>query len=377
MKKISMVDLHGQYLHIRSEIDKAIQDVLDSTAFIKGPQVDQFERALSDFHEGAQAITCGNGTDALQIAMMALDFKPGDEVIVPVFTYVATAEVIALLGLRPVFVDVDEKTFTIDTGQIEARISPRTVAIVPVHLFGQCADMEPILAIAKKHNLCVIEDFAQAFGAKYTLSKDEKAKAGTLGTIGCTSFFPSKNLGCFGDGGAMIIKDKTLAAKARMIANHGQSIKYHHDVIGVNSRLDTLQAAILKVKIRYIEEYEKKRQDVARFYDQALWGLSFLQIPSRLMRSTHVFHQYTIRLKDTDRSHFKNYLESQGIPSMIYYPVPLHLQRAYQVAGITKGAFPVSEALSASVISLPIHTEMDQNELSFITETIRAYKPNH
>ncbi len=369
-----MVDLHGQYVHIKSAIDHAIQEVLESTAFIKGPQVDQFERSLTEFHQGAQAITCGNGTDALQIAMMALGFKPGDEVILPVFTYVATAEVIALLGLRPVFVDVDEKTFTINAGQIEACVSPKTVAIVPVHLFGQCADMEPILAIAEKHNLCVIEDFAQAFGARYALNKEEKAKAGTLGTIGCTSFFPSKNLGCYGDGGALIIKDTALAERARMIANHGQKIKYYHDVVGVNSRLDTLQAAILNVKIRHIEEYENRRQEVARFYDQALSGLPFLEIPSRSMRSPHVFHQYTIKLKGIDRGHFKSYLESNGIPSMIYYPVPLHLQRAYRVEEISNGAFPVSEALCKCVISLPIHTEMEQSTLSFITETIQAYK---
>lgn len=369
-----MVDLHGQYAHIKSEIDQAIQEVLDSTAFIKGPQVAEFEKSLADFHHGAHAITCGNGTDALQIAMMALDFKPGDEVILPVFTYVATAEVVALLGLRPVFVDVDEKTFNLNTEQIEACISPKTVAIVPVHLFGQCADMEPILAIAEKHNLHVIEDYAQAFGAQYTIGKDKKTKAGTLGTIGCTSFFPSKNLGCYGDGGALITKDKALAEKLRMISNHGQKIKYHHDVIGVNSRLDTLQAAILNVKIKHIQEYESKRQQVAGFYDHALSGLSFLEIPWRSKRSTHVFHQYTIKLKGIDRAHFKKYLEYNGIPSMVYYPVPLHLQEAYKSEGITKGAFPVSEALCERVISLPIHTEMEKNQLSFISEKIQSYK---
>lgn len=374
MKKISMVDLHGQYAHIKVAIDKAIQEVLDSTAFIKGPQVEEFEKALSNFHGGASAITCGNGTDALQIAMMALGFRPGDEVILPVFTYVATAEVIALLGLRPVFVDVDEKTFNIDIAQIEARISPKTVAIVPVHLFGQCSDMEPILAIAKKHNLYVIEDFAQAFGAKYAMAKDKKVLAGTMGTIGCTSFFPSKNLGCYGDGGALITTDQSLAERAKMIANHGQRIKYYHDVIGVNSRLDTIQAAILNVKIKHILEYESKRQEVARHYDQALSDLPFLEIPARSMRSTHVFHQYTIKLKGIDRAHFKNYLEANGIPSMIYYPVPLHLQQAYKTEKISKGAFPVSERLCERVISLPIHTEMEQDQLTFIGEKIQNYK---
>lgn len=372
--KITMVDLHGQYQKIKPEIDQAIQEVLDSTAFIKGPQVSQFEKSLSDFHDGAHAITCGNGTDALQIAMMALDFKSGDEVILPVFTYVATAEVIALLGLKPVFVDVKKDSFNIDIDQVEANITPKTVAIVPVHLYGQCADMEPLLEIAKRKKLYVIEDYAQAFGAEYTFKDGSVKKAGTMGNIGCTSFFPSKNLGCYGDGGALVTTDKLLAEKISIIANHGQRVKYYHDLIGVNSRLDTLQAAILNVKIKHIKKYEQNRQAVADYYDKALSGLPFLSIPVRSANSTNVFHQYTLQLKGVDRDHFRQYLESHSIPSMVYYPVPLHFQKAYQISGIEKGAFPISEKLSDCVISLPIHTEMDNDQLSYICEKIRDYK---
>lgn len=369
-----MVDLQGQYQRIKPEIDRAIQLVLDSTAFIKGPQVNELEKSLSDFHNGAHAITCGNGTDALQIAMMALGFKPGDEVILPVFTYVATAEVIALLGLKPVFVDVNENTFNIDVSQIESKITSKTVAIVPVHLFGQSADMEPLLAIARKNKLFVIEDYAQAFGSEYTFKDGSKKKAGTMGTIGCTSFFPSKNLGCYGDGGALVTQDEELANRIRMIANHGQRVKYYHDLIGVNSRLDTMQAAILDVKIKYIQDYERRRQEVAAFYDKELGGYSFLEKPFRALNSTHVFHQYTLKLKGIRREHFRNYLDSHGIPSMVYYPVPLHLQVAYQIPGVGKGSFPVSERLSEQVISVPIHTEMEADQLSYICEKIMTYK---
>lgn len=372
--KITMVDLHGQYQKIKPEIDQAIQEVLDSTAFIKGPQVSQFEKSLSDFHDGAHAITCGNGTDALQIAMMALDFKPGDEVILPVFTYVATAEVIALLGLKPVFVDVKKDSFNIDIDQVEAKITSKTVAIVPVHLYGQCADMEPLLALAERNKLFVIEDYAQAFGVEYTFKDGSVKKGGTMGTIGCTSFFPSKNLGCYGDGGALVTTDKLLAEKIRIISNHGQRVKYYHDLIGVNSRLDTLQAAILDVKIKHIKKYEKSRQAVGDNYDKELSGLPFLSIPVRSANSSHVFHQYTLQLKGIDRDDFRQYLESHGIPTMVYYPVPLHFQKAYQIIGIGKGAFPTSEELSENVISLPIHTEMDNDQLSYICEKIRDYK---
>lgn len=374
VKKISMVDLHGQYQNIKPEIDQAIQRVLDSTAFIKGPQVAQFEKSLSDFHNGAHAVTCGNGTDALQIAMMALGFKPGDEIILPVFTYVATAEVIALLGLKPVFVDVKKDSFNIDVAQVEEKITSKTVAIVPVHLYGQCADMEPLLAIARKNKLHVIEDYAQAFGSEYTFKNGSSKKAGTMGTIGCTSFFPSKNLGCYGDGGALVTNDNQLAEKVRMIANHGQQIKYYHDEVGVNSRLDTLQAAILDIKIKHIGRYEKSRQAVADFYDQELKEIPFLTIPARSFNATHVFHQYTLQLEGVDRDQFRNYLDSNEIPSMVYYPVPLHLQKAYQKTGVGKGAFPVSERLSDCVISLPIHTEMDNDQLSYICQKIKEYK---
>ncbi len=368
-----MVDLQGQYQRIKREIDAAIQSVLNSTEFIRGPQVKQFEQAFSNFHDGAHVISCGNGTDALQVAMMALGFKPGDEVILPVFTYVATAEVIALLGLKPIFVDVDERIFAIDVDQIENKITSKTVAIVPVHLFGQCAPMEPLLALTKKHNLFLIEDFAQAVGSVYTLSNGISLKAGTLGTIGCTSFFPSKNLGCYGDGGAILTGDKILADRIRMIANHGQRVKYRHDVIGVNSRLDTLQAAILNVKLNHLNEYEEKRKAVADYYDRNLTGISFLELPHRTSYSTHVYHQYTVRLKGIERESLRKFLESKSIPSMIYYPLPLHFQEAFKVQGVEAGAFPISEALSRTVLSLPIHTEMSEEQLSYICETIRMY----
>ncbi len=368
-----MVDLQGQYQRIKPEIDDAIQSVLNSTEFIQGTQVKQFEQAFSNFHGGAHVISCANGTDALQIAMMALGFKPGDEVILPVFTYVATAEVIALLGLKPVFVDVDERTFAIAVDQIENKITSKTVAIVPVHLFGQCAPLEPLLALAKKHNLFLIEDFAQAVGSVYTMSGGISKKAGTLGTIGCTSFFPSKNLGCYGDGGAILTRDTALADRIRMIANHGQRVKYYHDVIGVNSRLDTLQAAILNVKLNYLNEYEQKRNAVAAYYDRNLTGISFLEIPYRVSYSTHVFHQYTVRLMGIERESLRKFLDSKSIPSMIYYPLPLHFQKAFNVQGVEAGSFPISEALSRMVLSLPIHTEMTEEQLSYICETIRMY----
>lgn len=373
MMDIKMVDLQGQYLRIKNEIDTAINEVLMSTAFIQGPQVKTFADALSNYNRGVNVIPCANGTDALQIAMMALDLKPGDEVILPVHTYVATGEVIALLGLTPVFIDVDPDTFNIDTKQIEEKISPKTKAIVPVHLYGQCADMEPILEIAKKHNLFVIEDLAQALGADYTFKNGSTKRAGTMGTIGCTSFFPSKNLGCYGDGGAIFTNDPALAEKIKMIANHGQKIKYQHDTIGVNSRLDTIQAAILNVKLKYLDEYTRSRNSVADFYDNHLTGVEFLEVPHRASNSTHVFHQYTIKVKANKRDALKKYLESKGIPSMIYYHIPLHLQKAYKRDGFGEGSFPIAEELSKSVLSLPIHTEMTEAELSYICGAIKSY----
>jgi UDP-2-acetamido-2-deoxy-ribo-hexuluronate aminotransferase len=376
MDKIKLADLHTQYLRIKQEIDDAIQQVLDSTAFIQGPQVNQFADSLAAYLNSKSVIPCANGTDALQIAMMALGCKRGDEIILPVHTYVATAEVIALLGLKPVFTEVDGKSFNIDVKFLEEKITDKTFAIVPVHLYGQCADMEPILSIANKHHIHVIEDVAQALGAVYTFSDGRKLRAGTMGTIGCTSFFPSKNLGCFGDGGAIFTQDIILSGRIKMIANHGQQVKYHHDIIGVNSRLDTLQAAILDVKLTYLNDYEKRRNLVAEFYDHELSSLKFVEVPYRIKNSTHVFHQYTLKTKGINRDHFKTYLESKGIPTMIYYPVPLHLQKAYSSPEYPSGSFKITEELSRTVISLPIHTEMNEDQLSYICSTIKEY-PDH
>jgi dTDP-4-amino-4,6-dideoxygalactose transaminase len=372
MQNIKMVDLHKQYLRLKTEIDKAIESVLTSTAFIQGPDVAEFANALGKYVGSGNVIPCANGTDALQIAMMALELKAGDEVIVPVHTYVATAEVLALLGITPVFVDVDENTFNINTNAIKKAITKKTRAIVPVHLYGQCADMETILDLAREYNIHVIEDAAQALGAVYEFQDGTKKNAGTMGTIGTTSFFPSKNLGCYGDGGAIFTNDESLGQKIRMIANHGQKIKYHHDVVGVNSRLDTLQAAILKVKLNYLDEFSKMRNKAADYYDQTL-SQDFLQIPVRSQNSTHVFHQYTLKIEEGNRDPFQNYLTRHGIPSMIYYPVPLHLQKAYKRPGFGPGSFPATEKLSTTVISIPIHTEMEADELAFICNTINTF----
>lgn len=366
-----MVDLRLQYERIKPQVDAAIMNVLESTAFIQGPEVATFAKSLSDYVGGAHVITCANGTDALQLAMMALDYKPGDEVILPVHTYVATAEVIALLGLKPVFVDVDENNFNIDINQIADKITSRTRAIVPVHLYGQCADMESILRIAKAAGVHVIEDTAQALSAEYIFTDGTTKKAGTMGTVGTTSFFPSKNLGCFGDGGALFTNDENLAATIKMMANHGQRIKYHHDSIGINSRLDTLQAAVLNVKLKYLNEYTRKRNDVARYYDEALARVAGVKTPVRVKYSTHVFHQYTLRVEKRDE--LKKFLESKSVPTMIYYPVPLHFQNAYRRAEFGPGSFPVTEALSKTVISLPIHTEMTDEEMAYITQTIKEF----
>jgi dTDP-4-amino-4,6-dideoxygalactose transaminase len=370
MKKIQMVDLIGQYEKIQTEIDKAVLDVIRSSAYINGPEVQAFREELEKYLGVKYVIPCANGTDALQIAMMALDLQPGDEVITASFTYVATAEVIALLRLKPVLVDVLPSTFTIDPKAIEAAITPKTKAIVPVHLFGQCADMESINAIAKKHGLYVIEDVAQAIGSDYTFKDGIVKKAGTISTIGCTSFFPSKNLGCYGDGGAIFTNDETLGKKIKMIANHGQSVQYYHDEIGVNSRLDSIQAAILRIKLRHLDEYAQARQNVAVHYDKAFGGHPKLTTPARTPFSTHVFHQYTLVLKDTNRDQLREFLASKNIPAMIYYPVPLHFQKAYQDPRYKKGDFPVTEWLCANVISLPIHTEMNDEMLNYICENV-------
>lgn len=371
-----MVDLQTQYQRIKSEIDDSIQEVLNTTAFIQGPQVKQFADALAKYNDVEHVIPCANGTDALQIAMMALDLKPGDEIILPVHTYVATAEVIALLGLIPVFAEVDANTFNIDVNQLESKITRKTKAIVPVHLYGQCADMEPLLAVAHKQNLHVIEDTAQALGAIYTFSDGKKMRAGTMSTIGTTSFFPSKNLGCYGDGGALFTRDKDLAEKIKMMTNHGQRIKYHHDVIGVNSRLDTLQAAILNVKLKHLDEYEQARNKVANYYDRKLGSIKGLEIPTRSSNSTHVFHQYTLKIKMGKRDSLKKYLEERGVPTMIYYPVPLHLQKAYKRKGFGEGAFPLTELLSREVLSLPIHTEMIEEHQAYIVSCIKDFFRN-
>lgn len=369
-KKIQMVDLKSQYEKIKSEIDTGIQDVINTTAFINGPAVKEFQANLEKYLNVNHVIPCANGTDALQIAMMALDLKPGDEVITASFTYVATAEVIGLLGLTPVLVDVYPDTFDIDVEAIEKAITPKTKAIVPVHLFGQCADMERIMALAKKHNLFVIEDVAQAIGADYIFANGTMAKAGTIGTIGCTSFFPSKNLGCYGDGGAIYTNDEALAKKLKMIAHHGQSVQYVHDVLGVNSRLDTIQAVVLNAKLKHLDEYAAARNAAANFYDKAFANHPKLKIPMRVKHSNHVFHQYTLQLINVDRTKLREQLAEKGIPAMIYYPIPLHEQNAYKSNRYKSGDFPVTEKLCACVLSLPMHTELDEETLNYITNAV-------
>lgn len=365
-----MVDLKGQYQKIKNEVDAGIREVLDTTAFINGPAVKEFQGQFESYLGVKHVIPCANGTDALQIAMMALGLKPGDEVITASFTYVATAEVIGLLGLTPVLVDSYEDTFNINLEALEKNITPKTRAIVPVHLFGQCADMEKIMALAKKYNLFVIEDVAQAIGADFTFSDGRKMKAGTIGTVGCTSFFPSKNLGCYGDGGAMYTNDDELAKKLKMIAHHGQSTLYMHDVLGVNSRLDTIQAVVLNVKLKHLDEYAAARNAAADHYDKAFAGHKHLVTPSRSKNSTHVFHQYTLKINGIDRAKLREQLAERGVASMIYYPIPLHMQKAFASERFKKGDFPVTEKLCASVLSLPMHTEMDNDTLNYITNAV-------
>ena len=373
MKKIQMVDLATQYERLKPEIDEAVLDCLASTAFINGPPVKGFEDALAECLDVKHVIACANGTDALQIALMAIGLKPGDEVIVPAFTYVATAEVIALLGLTPRMVDVDPDDFNIDIASMAAAISERTRAIVPVHLFGQSAGMEAIMKIAREHGLAVVEDNAQAIGAEFTFSEGAKKKTGTIGDIGCISFFPSKNLGCYGDGGAITTNNDELAASMRMIANHGQNKKYYHAVIGVNSRLDSIQAAILKVKLKYLDEFIAARQAVADVYDKAFADIPGVKTPVIRPDSTHVFHQYTLKIDGGARGSLQAHLESRGIPSMIYYPVPLYEQEAFHHYTEPGFSLPVTEQLCREVISLPIHTEMDDETLSHITSAVRSY----
>ena len=373
MNEIRMVDLKGQYEKIRPEIDKAIHEVIESTAFINGPAVKDFQADMEKYLDVNHVIPCANGTDSLQVAMMALDLKPGDEVITTSFTFIATAEVIALLGLTPVLVDVDEDTFNIDPEAIRKAITPKTKAIVPVHLFGQCADMEQILNIAKEHNLYVIEDTCQAIGADYTFSDGTVKKAGTMGHMAGMSFFPSKNLGCYGDGGAIFTNDDELAQQMRVVVNHGMVVRYYHDYIGVNSRLDSIQAAVLKVKLKYLDDYIKARQKAAAYYDRAFAGHPKLKIPVKAKNSTHVFHQYTLVTKDLDRDAMQKFLMDKKVPAMIYYPVPMHMQKAYQDPRYREGDFPITEYLSKHVISLPMHTELDEEQLEYITSAVLEF----
>ena len=374
MKNLQMVDLVSQYRKIKPEIDSAVEEVMNTAAFIGGPAVGLFQQELEAYLGVKHVIPCANGTDSLQIAMMALGLKPGDEVITPSFTYIATTEVIALLGLTPVFVDVDAKTFCIDPAKIEAAITPKTKAIVPVHLYGQACDMDAIMEIAGKHNLFVIEDNAQAIGSDYHSASGKVSKVGTIGHIGSTSFFPSKNLGCFGDGGALCTNDSELAVKLKMVANHGQREKYNHEVIGCNSRLDTIQAAILRVKLPHLDEYIAARRAVADYYDRVLGASDKITTPFRDEKSKHVFHQYTVQLEESvDRDGLQKHLAANGIPSMIYYPKPAHEQGMFESFGLGDLDLPVTDALTKKVISFPIHTEMDDEQLAYICEHILAY----
>lgn len=371
MKKIQMVDLKGQYSKIKAEVDNSVLEVLDSTAYINGPRVHEFQKNLENYLGVKHVIPCANGTDALQIAMMGLGLKPGDEVITADFTFAATVEVIALLQLTPVLVDVDPVTFNIDVDAIKKAITPKTKAIVPVHLFGMCANMEAIMTIAKEHNLYVIEDNAQAIGSTYTYSDGTKAKAGTIGHVASTSFFPSKNLGCYGDGGAIFTNDDNLAHKIRGIVNHGMYERYHHDVVGVNSRLDSIQAAILDIKLKNLDHYNKARLKAANAYDDAFKGHDNIITPFREdIENCHVFHQYTLRILNADRDALVKHLNDKGIPCGVYYPIPLHLQKAYQDSRYNEADFPVTNQLVKEVISLPMHTELDDEQIEFITSTV-------
>lgn len=374
MKKIQMVDLISQYQDIKEEIRTEFDRVLDSAMFINGPLVKEFQSDLESYLDVKHVIPCANGTDALQVIMMAYDFPKGAEVLVPSYTYVATVEVIALLGFKPVFVEVYPDSFNIDIEDLKSKITANSAAIVPVHLYGQCADMERLMAVARNKGLVVLEDTAQAIGADYTYTDGTTVKAGTIGDAGATSFFPSKNLGCYGDGGAIFTNDDELAGKVRMIVNHGQSKRYHHDSIGVNSRLDSLQAAVLKVKLKYLNKYGDARRAVADKYDRALGATGLITPPLRSPFSTHVFHQYTVKLDDSvDRDGLNAFLAEQGIPSMIYYPVPNHLQKAYSYYGYQQGDFKITEDLCSRVISFPIHTEMETEQQDLIIAKVIEY----
>lgn len=365
-----MVDLRAQYEKMGGEIDSAIKEVLSSARYIKGPEVARFEDELGNHIGSKHVITCGNGTDALQIALMALNLNPGDEVITTNFTFIATAEVVSLLGLKLVLADVDPRTFNISTQSLQRAITPRTKVIIPVHLFGQCADMEAILKIANDNGLYVIEDSAQATGAIYTFPDGSRRHSGTMGTIGTTSFFPSKNLSCCGDGGALFTNDDEIAKRIRCIANHGSMVKYYHDKVGVNSRLDTIQAAILSVKLKYLEQHNKSREAVAAYYDNAFRDCEEIETPLHESYSTHIYHQYTLKVKGGKRHALKEYLAQEGIPSMIYYPVAIHMQEAYRDLGYEEDSFPTSSSLCNEVLSLPIHPEMEEEQMQYITNKV-------
>lgn len=373
VNNIQMVDLKSQYLKIKDQVDAAILDVIDSTAFIKGPEVNAFQEELQEYLDVKHVIPCGNGTDALQIALMALGLKPGDEVITANFTFAATVEVIGLMNLTPVFVDVDSDTFNINVEELKQAITSKTKAIIPVHLFGQAANMEAVMQIANEKNLFVIEDTAQAIGSDFTFSDGKTQKTGTIGNIGTTSFFPSKNLGCYGDGGALFTNDDELAKRLGAIVNHGMYKRYYHDEIGVNSRLDSIQAAILRVKLPHLDEYCAARKSVATYYNNAFSEIEELVVPIISENSTHVFHQYTLKTKNTNREELIEFLKDKGIPAMVYYPVPLHQQKAYVRPEFKDEDYPITMELCKSVISLPIHTEMDETQLKYITETVKQY----
>ena len=370
MNPIQMVDLKSQYLRIKPEVDAAIQHVLDSTAFIQGASVREFEQQLSQHVGSKHIVSCGNGTDALIVALMSLGVGKGDEVITPAFTFIASVEAIALVGAKPVFVDVCEDSFNMDVQALEKAITPKTKAIIPVHLYGQCADMEPILKIAKGNNISIIEDACQAVGAEYSFSDGTVKQAGTMGDIGCLSFFPSKNLGCYGDGGAMMTQDDSGAEQLRAICRHGSNEKYNHLRVGFNSRLDTLQAAVLQVKLRHLDDYLAARKSAAKYYLEALKRVDWIELPVVEGNAKHTFHQFTLKVKDGKRDALKHYLSEKGIPSMIYYPVPSHLQPAYRYLNYKEGDFPVTERLCQEVLSLPMHTELSENQLQYICETI-------
>jgi len=373
MRPIQMVDLKQQYVKIKKDVDAAIQDVLDTAAFINGKPVTDFAENLSRYLGVKHVIPCANGTDALQIAMMALDLQPGDEVITPSFTYIATTEVVALLRLKPVFAEVDPKTFCIDPADLEKKITPRTRAIVPVHLYGQSAPMDEIMKIAEKHNLFVIEDNAQAIGSTYTSANGLQKKAGTIGTIGATSFFPSKNLGCYGDGGAIFTNDNTLAGKLKMIANHGQNKRYYHEMVGCNSRLDSVQAAVLNIKLKDLDNYIVARRKAADYYDKAFANHPKITCPYRAPYSCHVFHQYTLLLEGIDRNGLNEFLASKNIPSMIYYPVPAHRQKMFAAFESASQNLSITDWLTERVISLPMHTELDEEQLHFICSSVLEF----